>query len=73
MAAYDFTRAPVASTGLFTRLGGQIASIFAAYAAWQDSLATRRALNGLTDRELDDIGLVRGDIDVVAGDGVRRF
>jgi len=27
---------------------------------------TRKALNTLTDRELDDIGLVRGDIDAVA-------
>jgi len=70
MAAYDFTRAPAASTGFFTRLGAQITNVFGAVATWRDAHATRRTLNELSDRELDDIGLVRGDIDDVA-DGVR--
>lgn len=47
------------STGLFSKL-------FAQVAAWNDARLTRNALNALTDRELDDIGLVRGDIDDVA-------
>lgn len=33
---------------------------------WNDARVTRKALSGLTDRELDDIGLTRGDIDGVA-------
>jgi uncharacterized protein YjiS (DUF1127 family) len=34
--------------------------------AWNERRATRNALSQLSDRELDDIGLTRGDIDVVA-------
>ncbi|MCA3442820.1 MAG: DUF1127 domain-containing protein [Rhodobacter sp.] len=30
---------------------------------WNDARATRKALSALSDRELDDIGLCRGDID----------
>ncbi|WP_102108810.1 DUF1127 domain-containing protein [Oceaniglobus roseus] len=35
----------------------------AAVIAWNDSRVTRKSLGRLTDRELDDIGLVRGDIE----------
>nr|WP_242469043.1 DUF1127 domain-containing protein [Rhodovulum adriaticum] len=31
-------------------------------ATWHDARATRTALNRLSDRELDDIGLCRADI-----------
>jgi uncharacterized protein YjiS (DUF1127 family) len=34
-----------------------------AVAAWNDARVTRNALSRLSDRELDDIGLCRGDID----------
>ena len=40
--------------------------IVAAVAAWNDARQTRNELAKLTDRELDDIGLTRGDIDRVA-------
>jgi uncharacterized protein YjiS (DUF1127 family) len=30
---------------------------------WNDVRVTRKALSTLSDRELDDIGLCRGDID----------
>jgi uncharacterized protein YjiS (DUF1127 family) len=30
---------------------------------WNDARVTRNALGKLSDRELDDIGLCRGDID----------
>ncbi|GGX49598.1 DUF1127 domain-containing protein [Tateyamaria omphalii] len=66
MAAFDTTRpaygaAPVAGqfSGLFSKLVAQVA-------AWNHARLTRNALNALTDRELEDIGLVRGDIDDVA-------
>ena len=36
--------------------------IFAKIAAWYESYQTRRALSSLTDRELNDIGLSRSDI-----------
>ena len=38
----------------------------ASVVAWNDARVTRNALSALTDRELEDIGLVRGDIDAVA-------
>lgn len=31
--------------------------------AWNDARVTRKALSILSDRELDDIGLCRGDIE----------
>ncbi|MEL7012731.1 MAG: DUF1127 domain-containing protein [Pseudomonadota bacterium] len=34
-----------------------------AICAWNDARLTRKALAQLSDRELDDIGLERGDID----------
>lgn len=34
--------------------------------AWNDARVTRKALSKLSDRELDDLGLVRGDIDLIA-------
>ena len=37
--------------------------LFARLAAWNDRRITRRELMKLSDRELDDIGLCRGDID----------
>ncbi|MBF9043293.1 DUF1127 domain-containing protein [Rhodobacterales bacterium HKCCE4037] len=49
-------------------LSGMVAKI----AAWNDARVTRKALSALTNRELDDLGLTRGDIDdVVAGRTVR--
>lgn len=68
MAAYDTTR-PYAASGSAVRFGNIFSAIFAAVAAWNDARLTRNSLSALTDRELDDIGLVRGDIDDVA----RRF
>ena len=43
-----------------------IASFVGRIAAWHDANVTKRALNKLSDRDLEDLGLVRGDIDRVA-------
>ncbi|MEN8894391.1 DUF1127 domain-containing protein [Planktotalea arctica] len=63
MAVIDNTRAAYVSNGGFSALN----TLFAAFATWNDARQTRKALNELTDRELEDIGLCRGDIDDVAG------
>lgn len=42
------------------------ASVVSAFHAWNDARSTRKSLNALTDRELADIGLCRGDIEDVA-------
>lgn len=61
MSAIDIFRAPagVHSDGLGARLRATIIR-------WADIRATRNELSRLTDRELDDIGLCRGDIERVA-------
>ncbi|MDG1738049.1 MAG: DUF1127 domain-containing protein [Paracoccaceae bacterium] len=66
MAAFDIYRAntlTAAKSGLsFNVLSMAIAS----FVAWNDERVTRKTLNSLTNRELEDIGLVRGDIDGIA-------
>ncbi len=66
MAALDTTRTTTGSFGLVGRIGATFAAVVNTVEEWNDARATRNALSGLTDRELDDIGLCRGDIDVVA-------
>ena len=66
MAAFDTTRTSYGSTGFAARIGFVVSSFMGSLAAWNDSRVTRNSLAQLTDRELDDIGLVRGDIDIVA-------
>lgn len=65
MAAIDTTRTTTGSFGLVGRIGATFASVVNAVAEWNDARVTRNTLSGLTDRELEDIGLCRGDIDVV--------
>ncbi|MEX0316629.1 MULTISPECIES: DUF1127 domain-containing protein [unclassified Ruegeria] len=66
MAALDTTRPTIGSFGLFGRIGATFASVVNAVVDWNDARATRNALSDLSDRELEDIGLCRGDIDAVA-------
>ncbi|MAO00879.1 DUF1127 domain-containing protein [uncultured Roseovarius sp.] len=62
MAALDSTRSHASHAGF----GALFARAFSVLAAWNERRATRAALSRLSDRELDDIGLSRGDIDLVA-------
>ncbi|WP_179379157.1 DUF1127 domain-containing protein [Jannaschia marina] len=57
MATFDaFTPArPAPSMGAFSNLLGRVI-------AWNDRRVTVKMLKGLTDRELADIGLERGEI-----------
>ncbi|MDA0720392.1 DUF1127 domain-containing protein [Yoonia sp.] len=45
---------------------GFFVSLIGAFAAWNDARITRNALSKLSARELDDIGLCIGDIDMIA-------
>ncbi|CUH78711.1 DUF1127 domain-containing protein [Tropicibacter naphthalenivorans] len=67
MAAFDTTQ-PAAATGSARRIGLMFTHAVSAFSAWNDTRITRKSLSALTDRELDDIGLGRGDID-----GMSRF
>ena len=66
MAALDNIRTTSGSFGLVGRIGATLASAANAVFEWNDARVTRNALKGLTDRELEDIGLCRGDIDAIA-------
>ncbi|MCC5986764.1 MAG: DUF1127 domain-containing protein [Pararhodobacter sp.] len=63
-----FTQARPVADGVFA--GGfrlSLGTLAARIAAWNDRRITRRELMKLSDRELEDIGLCRGDItDIVA-------
>ncbi|MTH66494.1 DUF1127 domain-containing protein [Paracoccus shanxieyensis] len=61
MSAVEFSRS-TAPTG-FAHYAARLRS---AVIAWNEARITRRELNSLTDRELIDIGLFRGDIERVA-------
>ena len=54
------TARPVADGRVFA---GPLQWLFAGVVRWNDMRVTRKVLNTLSDRELDDIGLMRGDID----------
>ncbi|MGJ8609979.1 MAG: DUF1127 domain-containing protein [Octadecabacter sp.] len=59
MASIAFRSAPAKS-------GFSVASLIGTLVSWNDARMTRNSLNKLTARELDDIGLVRGDIEDIA-------
>lgn len=65
MAAVETTRpAPFGAITTYRAVTG-LSNLIAVLAAWNDARVTRKALNKLSDRELDDIGLCRGDIDLI--------
>jgi uncharacterized protein YjiS (DUF1127 family) len=71
MAAFDTTRtAPLGAitTYSFIRF---LSNISNSVIAWNDARVTRNSLGKLSDRELDDIGLTRGDIADIAN--LNRF
>ncbi|MEO9685287.1 MAG: DUF1127 domain-containing protein [Tateyamaria sp.] len=66
MAAFDTTRPAYQAAPVAGNVKGFVANLVSSIMNWNDARVTHRALSALTDRELDDIGLVRGDIDKVA-------
>ena len=63
MAAFDTTRPAYGSA---SAVSGFFSRVLATVVAWNDARVTRKALSALSDRELEDIGLARGDIEHVA-------
>ncbi|WP_022704419.1 DUF1127 domain-containing protein [Pseudorhodobacter ferrugineus] len=66
MAAFETTRtAPFGAIATYSvvRFFSNVATDVT---AWNDARVTRNALGKLSDRELDDIGLTRGDIADIA-------
>jgi len=71
MASFDTTR-PMADGHLFgARLSKYFSGLVGTFAAWNDARVTRNALSRLSDHELDDLGLTRGDIDAIGASYLR--
>lgn len=65
MAAFETSRSvPFGAISIF-RFVQYVTDATAAFAAWNDARVTRKTLAKLSDRELDDIGLCRGDIELI--------
>ncbi len=63
MSAFETTRpAPFGATSTYQVIQF-VSNALASVKNWNDARVTRKVLSSLTDRELDDIGLCRGDID----------
>jgi uncharacterized protein YjiS (DUF1127 family) len=68
MALLDFTRSHSRSVTT-DRFHSFVSNSIAAFAAWNDARRTRNSLNELSSYELEDIGLSRGDIDLIVRKG----
>jgi len=65
MAALETSRAaPLGAISIFRLVPG-FGGVFLSFGAWNNARMTRNALGKLSDRELDDIGLCRGDIEMI--------
>ena len=71
MASIELTRSSADGARVGARLLSVVSGLGDRFAAWNDARLTRNALSRLSDRELDDIGLTRGDLGRIAG--TRRF
>lgn len=65
MAAVETTRpAPYGAITAYRAINA-LSNAVMVFQAWNDARVTRKALSKLSDRELDDIGLCRGDLDSI--------
>ena len=72
MAIFDTTRSNYGSARPANQFSGLFGTLVGSVVAWNDARTTRGSLSRLTDRELDDIGLSRADIDRVADGSLTR-
>ena len=56
--------APFGAISIF-RSVQSVGNALASFSAWNDARVTRTTLAKLSNRELDDIGLCRGDIEMI--------
>ncbi|MEH6644848.1 DUF1127 domain-containing protein [Sulfitobacter sp.] len=72
MAAFDTSRTTYGVASFANRACAFVADMTNRVRGWNGARITSKALAGLTDRELADIGLERGDIDSVARSALIR-
>ena len=63
MGAFETTRSAPFGATLTYNFIQFVSNALGMVKDWNDARVTRKALSTLSDRELDDIGLCRGDID----------
>ncbi|RMH48795.1 MAG: DUF1127 domain-containing protein [Alphaproteobacteria bacterium] len=73
MANIQTVHTHLAGLSAADRLAARLRRGVATLVAWNNARLTRRALSRLSDRELDDIGLSRGDIDAFVERNLREF
>ena len=65
MASYETSRAaPFGAISIF-RAVQAVSETVSGFHAWNNARKTRSALNALSNRELDDSGLCRADIEMI--------
>jgi len=64
--------AAIAFRSAAPKSGFSLSSLVGMLVTWNDRRMTRKSLNSLSARELDDIGLVRGDIEGIANGSIIR-
>lgn len=72
MAAFNNTRALNEGRTIGAATTEFFANVAAMLAGWNDARVTRKALNDLSLRQLDDLGLIPGDIEDIAQGTYRR-
>lgn len=66
MALTDLGRSRGHSSSFTETLRDGVAGVVSTLIHWNDARKTRKILSALSSRELDDIGLTRADIDIIA-------
>ena len=62
MAVFEYSRSVSEGASIFNRVSSFAYHLASRVIAWNDARMTRRALSRLSDRQLEDIGLTRGDV-----------
>ena len=63
MALHEASRPVVANSGIGARLNKITTSVVAFLVAWNEARITRSELSKLSDHQLEDLGISRGEID----------
>ncbi len=73
MATFETTRPAPFGAEITFRFVSYLDAKRASLVEWNNNRVTRNALSKLSNHELADIGLSRGDVDVISGPAYRFF
>lgn len=65
MALFDASRPVVANSGFGARLSTVLSRIAGVFLEWNEQRITRAELSKLSEHQLEDLGLTRGDIETL--------